>query len=297
MTIQGLVIRPMRAADVPVVERLSAEAFLELDRATLTPGWPTPVLRSEVRAVDWCRRTSHFLSTDPRGCWVAEAEGTTLGFATSYRRDLSWFLATYAVRPRLQGHGIGRPLLEAALSHSAGCLRGMLAASADPKAARRYKLAGFDLHPEMRLTGLVERGVLPVVEHVREGSAADFELMDSIDRRIREAAHGPDHPLLSELYRLVVTDRSTGSGYAYLNAVGEPATIAATNRRTAQRLLWEALASSRPGTPFTIEKVTGANQWAVDVGVRARLAVHPGGYLAVRGMKPPAPYLHHGSFL
>lgn len=297
MTIQGLVIRPMRATDVPVVERLSAEAFLELDRAGVLPGWPAPVLRSEERAVEWRRRTSHFLSTDPRGCWVAESGGATLGFATSYRRDLSWFLATYAVRPALQGGGIGRPLLEAALSHSAGCLRGMLAASTDPKAVRRYKLAGFDIHPQMMLLGSVDRGVLPVVEHVREGSAADFELMDSIDRRVREAAHGPDHPLMSELYRLIVTDRSTGSGYAYLNAAGEPATIAATNRRTAQRLLWEALASSRPETSLTIEKVTEVNQWAVDVGVRARMAVHPGGFLAVRGMKPPAPYLPHGSFL
>jgi hypothetical protein len=29
----------------------------------------------------------------------------------------------------------------------------------------------------------------------------------------------------------------------------------------------------------------------------ARLDLHTAGYLALRGMKPPAPYLHHGSLL
>ena len=48
---------------------------------------------------------------------------------------------------------------------------------------RRYRQAGFALHPQMFLTGTVDRSALPVVEKVREGSAADIELMDSLDRR------------------------------------------------------------------------------------------------------------------
>ena len=60
-----------------------------------------------------------------------------------------WILATYAVRPGLQGQGIGKALLAAALHHGRGCLRGMLSASADPKAVRRYRAAGFSLHPQM----------------------------------------------------------------------------------------------------------------------------------------------------
>ena len=38
-----------------------------------------------------------------------------LGFATSYTRELMWILASYAVRPGLQGAGIGAQLLAAAL--------------------------------------------------------------------------------------------------------------------------------------------------------------------------------------
>ena len=68
-----------------------------------------------------------------------------------------WILASYAVRPGLQGQGIGKALLAAALHHGRGCLRGMLSASADPKAIRRYRAAGFSLHPQMHLTGKVDR--------------------------------------------------------------------------------------------------------------------------------------------
>ena len=88
----------------------------------------------------------------------------------------------------------------------------MLNASEDPKATRRYRAAGFTLHPQMYLRGTVDRSVLPVVEHVREGSAGDIDLMDSIDRRTRGAAHGSDHLVLIEGFRLLVTDRPAGSG-------------------------------------------------------------------------------------
>ena len=93
-----------------------------------------------------------------------------VGFATSYTRELMWVLATYAVRPDAQGQGIGKALLAAALHHGRGCLRGMLASSADPKAARRYRQAGFSLHPQMALSGTVDRSAIPVVEKVREGT-------------------------------------------------------------------------------------------------------------------------------
>lgn len=59
--------------------------------------------------------------------------------------------------------------------------------------------------------------------------------------------------------------------------------------------MWEALASCE-GTA-TVSHLTAANEWALDVGIAARLDLHLDGYLALRRMDPPAPYLHHGSFL
>lgn len=288
-------IRPMRPDDVPAAERLSSESFFELDQRTFQRAWPDPELRPASAAGDWLTRTLHFLETDPGGCWVAEDRSGMVGMATSFVRDKTWFLATYAVRPSLQSRGLGKQLLAAAMHHGRGCLRGMLSASADPRAVRRYRLAGFSLHPQMFLTGTVDRSAIPVVERVREGSAADTELMDSIDRRVRDAAHGPDHPLMHGMWRSIVSDTTTGSGYAYLDASGRLMLLAATNRRTASRLLWAVLADGGPEQ--TVRHITAANEWAIDVAMAARLELHLDGYLALRGMKPPSPYVHNGVLL
>jgi GNAT superfamily N-acetyltransferase len=290
-------LRPMTAADVPAVGRLADEAFSDLEARTHRAGWPEPAPGTEAQRQDWERRVRHLLVSDPRGCWVAEDDDGVLGVAVSAKRDLTWVLATYAVRPRVQGRGVGRQLLEAALAYGAGCLRGMIASSEDPHAVRRYRSAGFTLHPTMLLRGTVPRSLLPVVERVREGSAGDVDLMNSVDRQVRDAAHGPDHELLTGMRRLLVADRSTGSGYAYLAPEGGTYLLAATNRRTATDLLWEALAASSPDVPVTVPHVTAANEWAVDVGLACRLELWTRGYLALRGLKPPVPYLHSGHFL
>ncbi|WP_182481277.1 hypothetical protein [Nocardioides immobilis] len=43
--------------------------------------------------------------------------------------------------------------------------------------------------------------------------------------------------------------------------------------------------------------LTAANQWAIDVGLTAGLTLGQTGYLGVRGMAPPAPYIHNGALL
>ena len=107
-------------------------------------------------------RTRHLVQQDPGGCWVAEDESGLVGTATSFRRETLWCLATYAVLPHRQGQGIGKPLLAAALAHGRACTRAMLSTSADTRATRVLRQAGFDLHPQMSLSGVVDRSVLPV---------------------------------------------------------------------------------------------------------------------------------------
>lgn len=293
-----VLFRPMRSDDVPLAERLSDEAFLELDRRLRRPGEPEPRPRAADHSAGWIERTRHFLTTDPAGCWVAtDAGGEMVGFATSIRREGTWILATYAVRPGLQGRGTGKQLLDLALTHSRGCLQGMLSASDDPRAVRRYLLAGFRVHPQMVLSGTVDRTAIPpdTGSRVREGSAADTELMDSLDRRARGAAHGPDHAVLQRLFRCIVSDTTAGSGYAYLTAAGAVTLLAASNRRTAERLLWTAIADGP--AEQSIAHVTAANDWAISVGTAARLDLRTSGHLALRGMRPPLHYLHNGALL
>ena len=293
----GAIVRPMREGDLEVFAAITATSYYEVETRTAQRAWPDPVRRPPGRNAAWIHRARAALATDPGGCWVAEVDGEVVGGAVARVRELMWILASFAVLPEHQGRGIGTQLMAAAMHHGRGCLRGMFAASSDPAAVRRYRLAGFDLHPQMLLTGVVDRSALPVVDRVREGNAADVDLLNSIDRQTRGAAHLSDHELLLAQFRLVVTDHSTGAGYAYVDDDGAPTLLAATNRRTAAKLMWEALASSRPGEQLSVLHITAANAWALDVGLAARMAIYQSGYLCVRQMKPPAPYLHHGSLL
>jgi GNAT superfamily N-acetyltransferase len=285
-------IRPMTVDDAARAERVTAIGFHELDTRMFRRSWPDPQIRPPERSAHWTRRVRHLVTTDPGGCWVAERDDEVLGVVVSFVREKMWLLASYAVLPEAQGLGLGKALLQPALEHGRGCLRGMLNASSDPKALRRYHAAGFTLHPQMFLRGTPDRSQVPVVQHVREGSLNDVDLMDSVDRRTRGAAHGPDHELLLQQYRLVVAESSSAQGYAYLD--GGPTLLAATDRRTASMLLWESLATS---DDVLVGHITAENAWAVDVGMAARLDVYQEGYLGLRHMKPPKPYLSNGALL
>lgn len=293
----GTLIRPLRPDDVSAVERLTGAAYHQLDVLTRQSNRPEPTGRDERTAAHWRERCLRSIEYDPGGCWVAENHDGLAGAAISSKRELMWILSGFAVAPAAQGSGLGARLLDAALGYGAGCLRGMLASSIDPRAVRRYRLAGFTLYPTMLLEGPVDRALLPVVDSVRDGTPADRDLADSVDRLTRGAAHGPDHESLAAMSDLVVVDRPTGQGYAYVRPGGSVALLAATNMRTAQRLLWECLARSSPGQPVEVGHVSAEQEWAVDVAMAARLEVHPRGYLALRHMRPPAPYLPSGYHL
>ena len=290
-------LRPMLAGDLAAAERITAHAYAGVDEPGPLRTLPAPPVRTPERASEWTRRAAHLLATDPGGCWVVEVDDEVVGVALSFTRELTWFLASYAVAPGRQGQGLGAQLLAAAMEHGRGCLRGMLNSSADPAAARRYRLAGFDLHPTMSLRGVVDRRALPTRDRARVGDPVDRDLMDSVDRRARGSAHGPDHEILAEQLHVLVAEDGRGTGYAYVDERGNPAVVAATSRRTAADLLWAALAMAPPGEPVLVRHVTAANQWAVDVGLAAGLSVLPGGYQALRHLRPPAPYLPHRSLM
>ncbi|WP_420882734.1 GNAT family N-acetyltransferase [Streptomyces noursei] len=134
-----------------------------------------------------------YLTIDPAGCRVAVQEaggaggaGEVVGFAVSQNRGRLWFLATYGVLPSHQGRGIGKRLMAAVLGH-AGDRAGAFPSSTHPGATRRYRLAGFSLHPQMRMVGTVDRSTLPAVDGLREGGADDFAWMDRLDENLRIA--------------------------------------------------------------------------------------------------------------
>lgn len=282
----------MRPDDVAAAEQISDQAFFELDQRMLPPSAPPAERRSPERSASWARRTAGFLESDPDGCWVAEDDGEVIGFATSLRRERLWVLATFAVRPGFQGKGVGRRVLEAAEAYARGSDVGLLAASEDPLALRRYHAAGFALFPQLYFRGEVDRSAIPAVSGVRDGTEADRGWMDDLDRSLRGGPHGPDHAHLAAMASLVVA--ADGSGYAYAST-DATYLIAAREPGTATTLLWECLA--RTDGIVEVPHVTTANPWALDVAMRARLAMSTRGFLAVRGMTPPSPYVHNGAML
>jgi ribosomal protein S18 acetylase RimI-like enzyme len=290
----SVLVRPMREQDLAPAERASAKLFFEAEEAGRELDESEVTFRTPAAAKQWIDRMRFFLGIDPGGCWVAEDDGGIAGFAISQNRGRFWYLATYGVRTGLQGKGAGKRLLDAVLAH-AGDRPGMFSSTEHPGATRRYRTAGFLLYPQMRMVGTVDRSTLPAVTGLREGRADDVEWMDRLDERLRGAGHGPDHQYLRESTRLVVTREGTAPGYVYIDDQGRATLLAAADPRTAQTLLWEALASSRAGT--RVNCITTANHWAVDVGLAARLDLAQLGYLAVRGMAEPAPYLASGHFL
>lgn len=286
-----VLLRPMRLGDVEVAERLSAVAFGEVRGVR-----GDEALRTPARAAAWRARTTALVEQDGAGCWVADHEGEVVGLATSWRRETLWGLATYAVRSDWQGRGVGRVLLEAAATHARGALRGMITSTPDPRAVRAYRRAGFDVHPQMTLEGTVDARDLDRPRHVRDATPGDREWMESLDRGLRGAARGDHHALLAAMHGLRVVDRPHRRGYAYRDQDGAVVLLAASDRRTAADLLTDALLDA-DGTTVRQPHVTAANQWALDTGLAAGLSVRVDGYLCVRGLKPPAPYLHHGTLL
>lgn len=87
----GVSIRPMMSYDLPVVAGVDAAAFALLwqnSAAALERAYPQAVLAS-----------------------VAEREGRVIGYQVSTRNPIGAHLARLAVRPEVQGRGVGRALL------------------------------------------------------------------------------------------------------------------------------------------------------------------------------------------
>lgn len=264
--------------------------------AGLRYDWPgTPDLPPErlASSAGWVR---HILGTDPRGGFVAVRGDTVVGFSLASRRGDLWFLSSLMVDTSMQGQGVGRRLLEAALSTYEGCRGGYLLGSKDPKALSRYGRAGFDLQPGHAARGDLDRSVLPVITGVRVGSYDDDrELVDEAMRTARGEPLGPDLAFLADRGGpLWVADGPTGRGFAVGRDKGVQL-LAASTPAAAQALLWTCLAEAT-SPAVELNCLTGAQQWAVQVALAARLSLGFGPDLCTRGdIGPLWPYLPDGA--
>ena len=289
-----VVVRPLVEADLEPAARVQIETF---DAHDQRHGRAVPDQTSE-RLDQQKHRVRHFLTHDPAGAWAAELDGNVVGVALASKRNRLWGLSLLVVDTSLQSHGIGRRLLNAALSYADPDGPGVILSSSDPRAMHSYAAAGFDLHPQVDATGVVARERLRAPElPVREGGPDDFALADAVDLQVRGAPRGPDHQMLASFGPMLVVDSGASRGYAHLRG-GRVLTLVATDEATASALLWRSLAHACDrGEPAQVQHIVGNQQWAVRAVVQAGLSLSTAGPAFWRGCAPPAAYLPSGAYL
>ena len=271
----------MQPDDVPALPPVQQRAFADLSRRI---GEPVLELTDEVR--DRLQaRIAHLQGTDPGSAWVAEYG--LVGAALALVRDGMWFLSLLFVAPEHMGRGTGRALLDAALTTSTD--RSWILSTEDPAAVRRYRRAGFALHPSYTAKGAVDRALLPEVAGVREG--LDEGTFDTVLRALRGAGGASEAAFLQGRGMRVLT--VPGRGFSVLRPQGT-AWLGATDEGTARALLWATLAEA--SEDVEIDWLAANQQWAIDVCLDARLTLKSGASLCLRGQPPMSPYLPSGAY-
>jgi GNAT superfamily N-acetyltransferase len=252
-------------------------------------------LDSAASAERWRRRVEH--GSDPDGSFVAEHGGRIVGVGTAIRRERLWVLSLLTVEPGGQSAGAGRALLDATLGYRRPGDAGLIVSSNDARAVRLYGSVGFRLHPTFEAVGALDRRRLPAgLPDVTDG-AEDLEALAAITREVRGAPLTGELPYVlwrgSEILRLGdrgFTVAHPGQGVWCLMARDEDA---------ARALLWHGL--ERAGEPESgrsmVRWITGAQEWAIDVLLRAGFGLQAYGALCVDGEPGTLrPYIPSGPF-
>jgi ribosomal protein S18 acetylase RimI-like enzyme len=273
MTSEKLWVRPFKTTDLAAAASASAAAFgIEISE--------------EPAAERWRQRVAHLLETDPDGAFVAERGGHVIGVAQALLRERLWCLSLLAVRPGVQGNGAGRALIQHALAYGADADAALIVSSNDPRALRLYALCGFSLRPTFQAQGTVDRRALPRPDPaVREGGADDLEALESISREIRGAPYTRE--LEFALNRGARLFRFGNRGFAVAQPGFGAWLLLARDEAAATALLWSTLAIAGESDRPLVRWITGGQDWAINVCLRAGLRLTADGALCVRGFPGP----------
>lgn len=281
-------VRPMGLGDVEAVVAVVHAANAAPADAGPTPATPPGDAQVEANRLGHAR----FVQRDGPGAWVAVSDGQVVGVAESVRRGDFWGLSMLFVHPDFQSRGIGGRLLRAALGHAAGATQRMIQSSSDPRAMRRYFLAGLAMHPAAGLTGLPDRRAIPVAVPGRAGDEDDLDLVASVEAHVgRTRTEDVAFGLSDQHYHLDVVDRGPGRGWA-LSRPDRLIMLGATDGQTAAALLWRYLADAEGDV--AVDGLTAAQQWAFAVAHEARLTLRVGGAMFVDGIGVPGPWVPSG---
>jgi GNAT superfamily N-acetyltransferase len=272
----------------------AAMAVIEAADAALAEGDRNPPRTPPSDAQLEAARMGHarFVQRDGPGAWVAVSAGQVVGVAESVRRGSFWGLSMLFVHPDFQSRGLGGRLLQAAGGYAAGATQRMIESSPDPRAMRRYFLAGLSMHPAAEMGGQPDRGAIPRSLPGRNGDEKDLEMVTEVEAQLgRSRAEDVAFALSDGRHRLDVVESDPGQGWVLWRS-DRLVMLGATDEQTAAVLLWRFLAGSEGET--LVHGLTAAQQWAFDVLHQARLTVRIHGALFVDGMAVPVPWIPSG---
>lgn len=273
-------VRRIEPVDLEATAELTAAAFgIEIE--------------DEANRQRWLGRLAHPLRTDPDGGFIAERDGRVLGAAQAIRRERLWVLSLLAVDPGAQSAGAGRALLERTLSYGAEGDTGLVVSSSDPRALRLYGLAGFSLRPAFEARGSLRAGKRPRPDPaVREAGIDELEELAPISRDVRGAPHTSE--LAFALGRGGRLLRHSDRGFSVTLPRHAVWLLAARDPEAAEALLWGALelVGEVEEDHRSVRWITGGQDWAIELLLRAGYTLRPYGALCVRGHPGPLnPYL------
>ena len=277
-------LRPARTEDLPACTEIWSASIGDYVRRLNQPwfgGDPEPLRRL----------LAHFLATDPDRFWVATegpvgAQGRVVGFGSATRRGSVLFLGWLFVEPRFQGRGIGRALLERAMTGppADGLTLGTSIDSVQPISAALYSRYG--MVPRLPVVQLVGRpddagdlAPLPSgirgVEAGRDGGGPDAPdaALARIDTLVLGYEHAVDHAFLrSEGRRLFLlqSERDGVVGYGYISPSGRFGPLAALDAGLLAPLALELMKRSRAAGAYAVW-VPGAADELVVTLLRAGL--------------------------
>jgi GNAT superfamily N-acetyltransferase len=279
------IIRRMRAEDIFAAEEVAYGVL----------GHHRPTIDDDARRARAKRRFERYLELDPGGAWIAERDGEVIGVAIAIMRERLWGLGLFAVAEEHQAKGVGRRLLDAALGYADGARGGWIMSSEDPKAMRRYALAGFDMHPCVAAAGVLRADLPPVPAGIEEPDPdTGIARAAPISRAVRGASHGADlRELLDAGFRML-----TLPGGFVIHDEGTVRLLAAHDDETAARLMTAAFAQAPRGATVQVDLIRAGHDWAIRTALHAGLALTVGGAVFTRGdVGPMRPYIPTGAWL
>jgi len=174
---------------------------------------------------------------DPDGFWVAEVDGSVVGFGIAVQREHVWYLAALHVRPPFQARGIGGELIRRQLEHArAGSLLTVGADARNPASNALYGRFGmFPAITLLELSGPTRAAAGDGRLRIEPGAPPTGDLA-RLDRAILDAARPEDHAFWHVTPAVSACELRAGgavAGYAYLQAdgaigpvaVGDPADL------------------------------------------------------------------------